>query len=313
MWSSLIPTILLPDFTWPQPKIPLADHIPPTPRLTHPLIRRFWGYVYRRFLVHFGIRYAGWFSVPCDGQILPLPFGLILKRSDGTRHEEVLTTQMMRAAGLPAPLIICYGDHADTPHAPVSILMTRLPGKDMGQVYETLSDDEKDTILRELKYYLDGMRKWGNPWGDRICSTIGTGIRSIRIPFHFVQPCESEQKFNDYLIHDTSHLSTLSKQQFQALLAKAKEMRSMPHRIVFSHGDLQHHNLLVHEGHLSGFIDWEASGWYPDYWEYTTPMRFGGESSWWYQFVKKLGGSAYLSELECEKALTELTIGTYVW
>ena len=109
-------------------------------------------------------RYTDWLGIPSDGQIMQLPFGLLLKWSDGTRLEEVLTTKMMRTAGLPAPLIISYGDHPDSPHAPVSILMTQLPGKDLGQVYETLSDDEKDTILGELKCYLDGMRKWENPW-----------------------------------------------------------------------------------------------------------------------------------------------------
>jgi len=35
--------------------------------------------------------------------------------------------------------------------------------------------------------------------------------------------------------------------------------------ILFTHGDLNPRNILVEEGHVSGIIDWEQSGWYPEY------------------------------------------------
>jgi hypothetical protein len=62
--------------------------------------------------------------------------------------------QVARLAGFPVPRVIRYGDHPDTPHAPVSILMTRVPGEELGQVYETLSDEDKNSILEELKGYI---------------------------------------------------------------------------------------------------------------------------------------------------------------
>ena len=66
--------------------------------------------------------------------------------------------QVARAAGLPVPKLICHGDYPDTPYAPVSILMTRVPGDELGQVYETLSREDRDSVLRELKNYLETMR-----------------------------------------------------------------------------------------------------------------------------------------------------------
>lgn len=83
--------------------------------------------------------------------MIPLPFGLLLKWSDGTLLEEVLATKVCHAAGLPTPKIINYGDHPETPHAPVSILMTRLPGREIGQVYNSLSPEAKTTALTELR------------------------------------------------------------------------------------------------------------------------------------------------------------------
>ena len=40
------------------------------------------------------------------------------------------------------------------------------------------------------------------------------------------------------------------------------------HRIVFSHGDLRPANIIVKDGHITGIIDWELGGWYPEYWEF---------------------------------------------
>ncbi|QKX58665.1 uncharacterized protein TRUGW13939_05792 [Talaromyces rugulosus] len=85
-----------------------------------------------------------WVGIPYDNQIAQLPFGLILKWSDGTRIEEVITMQVAREAGLPVPKVIGYGEHPDTPHTPISILITRLPGRELGQCYKTLSDADRD-------------------------------------------------------------------------------------------------------------------------------------------------------------------------
>ena len=38
---------------------------------------------------------------------------------------------------------------------------------------------------------------------------------------------------------------------------------------VFTHGDLNPFNILLRGTQVVGIIDWEFSGWYPSYWEYT--------------------------------------------
>lgn len=39
---------------------------------------------------------------------------------------------------------------------------------------------------------------------------------------------------------------------------------------VFTHGDLNPFNIMVHGNRVASIIDWEFSGWYPFYWEYTS-------------------------------------------
>jgi len=43
---------------------------------------------------------------------------------------------------------------------------------------------------------------------------------------------------------------------------------------VFTHGDIAPRNIMVDETYrIAGILDWEAAGWYPDYWEYANIMR----------------------------------------
>ncbi len=311
LWTSLLWERVQKVLNWFSSKH-YATEIPPTPRPTPRFLRLFLGRVHK-ILKQFSFKYCAWTRRPWDNQILPLPFGLLIKYSDGTAIDEVLAMQVARAAGLPVPRVLCYGEHPDTPHAPVSILMTRMPGRELSEVYESLAPEAKATVLSEMKTYVDLMRSWPNPWGsNRICSVSGAAIRSIRVPNHIMGPYDNEQALNQYLIGVASSIDFNPLLEYEQVLATAKELHSIPHKIVFTHGDLLHHNILVHNGHVSAILDWEAAGWLPEYWEFTTAWRFMRPGIWWYDFVSDLGGERYLKEFESEKALMELTDGSYV-
>jgi aminoglycoside phosphotransferase (APT) family kinase protein len=50
---------------------------------------------------------------------------------------------------------------------------------------------------------------------------------------------------------------------------------------IFSHGDLQPENILIHDGHISGVIDWECAGWYPYFWnDYMATLKWNPEHPW---------------------------------
>jgi hypothetical protein len=110
-----------------------------------------------------------------------------------------------------------------------------MPGEELGQTYETLSREDKDSVLQELKGYLEAMRGWPNPWGEnRICSLVGTAIRSARVPNHFAGPFESEEEFNEYLIQPSWSGGFPSKVAYTNALNISKDMGKMSHRIVFT-------------------------------------------------------------------------------
>ena len=219
----------------------------------------------------------------------------------------------VRAAGFPCPRVISIGEHPSTPHAPASILMTRLPGKPFDEAYDNMAPGQREVVVEELKMMLDSMRRWESPWGQRICSISGGPIRSIRVPDHRIDPCETEAELLDFLLSAASSHSFDSAESYRKALEAAKKLNDIEHRTVFTHGDLALHNVLVHEGHVTGFIDWESAGWYPEYWEFTTPLRWPGRDREGGAMFRRLGGERYEYELEAELALRTLTVDSYIF
>lgn len=110
------------------------------------------------------------------------------------------------------------------------------------------------------------MRCWKSPFRNeqQISSVIGTPIRIVRVPLHLIGTCVNEQDFND---------ATLACTKGDEDDSRKARARKSDHNVIFTHGDLFPWNILVEDGHLSAILDWECSGWYPEYWEITTAWR----------------------------------------
>ncbi|PGH28863.1 hypothetical protein GX50_08396 [[Emmonsia] crescens] len=121
----------MPDFTWPDRiSSSAADRMPATPLPTHPQLRRLWG-ILHRYLRRFSRSYCGWVGATYENQIAQLPFGLILKCSDGTEHPD---RESVDYAGCQkAHMLQCQ-----------SLSLASL----LGRVYERLSEKDRSSILR---------------------------------------------------------------------------------------------------------------------------------------------------------------------
>ncbi|KAI5455948.1 hypothetical protein BGZ63DRAFT_397612 [Mariannaea sp. PMI_226] len=61
------------------------------------------------------------------------------------------------------------------------------------------------------------------------------------------------------------------------------------HRSIFSHGDLQRKNIIVKEDRGLVIINWEAAGWYPEYWEYALAIfAYGSWEDDWHESVGRI-------------------------
>lgn len=245
---------------------------------------------------------------------MELPFGLLLKWSDRTSYEEAAAMQMARAAGMPVPKMISCGEHPNDPYNRFCpILMTRLPGISLENSFDPLLVESEEPWLWELKDCVHSMREWVSPHAGRICSVIDSPLRSIRVPDHIMGPFANETELHEFLLSPSSGHGFKTTEEYIEAQVQANNIRKLEHRITFTHGDFKAHNILVGEdGHLSGFLDWESAGWMPEYWDFTTAMRFGGTTTWWGQVSSWMGGNEYSQELKCDIALNLLTVDSYI-
>jgi hypothetical protein len=227
--------------------------------------------------------------------------------------EEAVAMQMARAVGMPVPTVLSCGEHPSAPFNRVfSILTTRLPGTALENSGDPLHIEVEDPWLFELKKCITSMRTWSSPHAQSICSILGVSLRSSRVPNHIMGPFTDEDELHDYLLSPASGHSFNSTAVYIKTLAQANCIRKYSHRITFTHGDFKAHDILVgDDGHLSAFLDWESAGWYPEYWNFTTALRYG-KSSWWGQVAFWIGGDQYNGELVCDIALNSLTVDSYI-
>ncbi|KAH9831368.1 kinase-like domain-containing protein [Rhodofomes roseus] len=287
-------------------------------------VNRIRGYLHSWFLIPISKWDCRRHGIPIGTGIWPLPFNLLLKRTEGTRETEAIAMMVARDMGLPVPRMLSYADHGRGQNG--SILMERLPGKTLFEVITTLSlselERELESFASDLEKTFPCMRMYSSPYHTSICGVDGQDIRSIRLPNWFVGPCPGAHAFYDTIQADPNPPRENGlEREYPEHLANYQRIYDMAHTVVLSHGDLAPHNILVMDGHITGVIDWEAAGWYPEYWEYTTMLKglqltAGPDGqivpkTAWQRLVLSLPSFCYATEYDLEWSLWWLTMANW--
>lgn len=137
-------------------------------------------------------------------------------------------------------------------------------------------------------------------------------LRSLKLPTHYYgcgnppvcrdirndnresEPCIStEEDFNAFVLSNPKN--RVSRSYLNVIQEK---ILTTDHNIVMTHGDFTPRNIVVQSAtndsvDIVGLIDWEASGAYPDYWEYTKMLNTVSTS-------KEDDWLQYLPRVECK-------------
>ncbi|OSD00301.1 hypothetical protein PYCCODRAFT_1446288 [Trametes coccinea BRFM310] len=233
-----------------------------------------------------------------------VPFGLYIRsRGNPDRcHNEFNALQMVQkytSIPVPKPVDLVVKEPSGTGAASrpqAYLVMTRLPGAPIALCEDILSDDDCRHIAAQLKDYLAQLRaipKKVNP-DMAICNTLGEACSEPRI-----RDWQSIGPFRD-------------EAAFSAMMRFPDDPARRGHRIVFTHADLNARNILIdravhadgrHGWGVSGIVDWETAGFYPEYWDYTKAMFEGFRWTWRYVNMVKDVFSAlgdYSQELNVE-------------
>lgn len=233
-----------------------------------------------------------------------LPFGLYLKTSSpewrlSLKNEHGALALLQRSSDiealLPRPLDLVSNSTY------TYLLTSRVPGYRLGHCMDTFSDEQLEDLVCQLRQFVGHLRKIqrdGAPENCTISNAVGEACHDFRISGatgeDFVGPFANEEEFNKSL-------------QIRDDLPVHRKR----HRIVFTHGDLNMRNILVTEdGKLSGVVDWENAGWYPEYWEYTKALYVTKFHRRWRAAVARVfeAYGDFTEELEIERQLWE-----YCW
>ncbi|KAI0074720.1 kinase-like protein, partial [Panus rudis PR-1116 ss-1] len=165
------------------------------------------------------------------------------------------------------------------------LFMTLIPGVTLESRWPSLSKEAKIHVQHSLDEHFLALRQlklpsgapFGLPAGRRLCKDVRRDERVSTSPIY------SEAAFNDFL------LSSPSSHAAQGYIDWLRSMLRVDHCIVFTHADLHPRNVMVTSGpdggvELSGIIDWESSGYYPEYWEHLKAMNtrsIKDTSDWW--------------------------------
>lgn len=166
--------------------------------------------------------------------------------------------------------------------------------------YRASASTEHCYISRMNCFWLPRVLQPDFIWPPQIPPPLSTTIPATPAPSHpLILPPRSSVKGPA-----PSHYKKTS------TLQRARKLRWLEKPgVKFTHGDLKHHNILVDEEHVTRFLNREAAaGWLPDFWEYTTAMRYLPAGNWWYEFLLELGAGGYREESEFERGVTNLTV-----
>lgn len=154
------------------------------------------------------------------------------------------------------------------------LVVERLVGQTPLSAWPDLTTSRKQNILSDLKRYFDEIRQlpWPNYFGSLGKRKFLHDIFWSQGPDAFINgPFDTEDQVNQAMVR--KHRNTCSSLPYRSdFLQKSFATIFHGHRPTFTHGDLQRENIMIGDTDKGGqrvvLLDWEKSGWYPDYWEY---------------------------------------------
>ncbi|KAF8652655.1 hypothetical protein AX16_004261 [Volvariella volvacea WC 439] len=255
-----------------------------------PSLIRFWVY---NLLWLWGSKRYGRTSINAQ----KLPFNLYAKYGNEVRYSEAAAMQYVaESTSIPIPIALdaVWGRNG------VFILMTTLPGVPFGKNY-VLSDlpaDDQMDFEDTIKGWLRQLRSLPIPSSNDIYLFGDPNHNSVRI----LEALDSHLP-NGVAESDSSILIVVPGEYQDGLRANAglSGLSNTHYRLCFTHGNLDPNNLYFENGQLTGIVNWERAGWYPEYWEYIRIMYRKEEYTLWWNMFRRMF-PRYERELELERA-----------
>jgi aminoglycoside phosphotransferase len=200
-------------------------------------------------------------------------------------HREVEAMQYVQSrTSIPIPTVLdaYYGTSEEREGW---ILMTRLPGRQMGEAWPTMTESAQAETIRQLKSHLEQLRGLHPPEHGWIGSCSNGPAYDHRINnVTTCGPFANVSDFHDFLVAPVRNCPR------PEWADKYRRLLSDGHGIVFAHADLSWENILIdpETGKVTGVLDWEMAGFWPEWWEYRKALYGSRSQIWWMDVLKEI-------------------------
>ena len=170
----------------------------------------------------------------------------------------------------------------------VSIFFTSyFQGTTLEAVWADLAADQKADVRDQLDAIFRDLRTMQLPYGMPLGGVAGEGCKDQRRHLRrSTVPILSVEDFESFQFSDPKYGSTMFIDFLRAFTTRKS------YQVVFTHGDLRPENVTVevtedNRCFITGLIDWEDSGFYPEYYEATkiTNCLSTNEDRDWFRFL----------------------------
>ena len=206
----------------------------------------------------------------------------VVKFGAGVDSREAQTLQFIKeSTTIPVPDAII----SDRQNA---IVMDYVEGCNLQACWTRLSYEEKQGIAKQM---CDIIQQLQGLQGNYIGAVNRGPAVDTRKSTYTGGPFDSEKEFNEFLLRNmVSSTPSLYRTAIQQKLRR-------DHKLVFSHGDLNLHNIIVRDGVIVALLDWEFAGWYPEYWEFVKFCAASCHDREWHNFGPTLFPTTYPDDL----------------
>ncbi|OBT89384.1 hypothetical protein VE02_01412 [Pseudogymnoascus sp. 03VT05] len=222
------------------------------------------------------------------------PDDTVVKSGKKVHLDEKHALDLAAELNIPAPRVHEASTASDEV---VSIRMDYIEGESLEVLWPSMPEEDRLDICKQLRDILTTMQSAQSKTG--IIGSCGGGLvrECRRMGEHTGGPFQNAKDFNNFI----ANLSETTPTDIRNALHS--QLRT-DHRIVFAHGDLSQHNILIKDMKITGLIDWEFSGWYPEYWEYVKFFDFKPKNRDWREYAKYIFPRVYYDQLVAVQAIS---------
>lgn len=183
-----------------------------------------------------------------------------------TANEVIALRYVIQNTTVPTSNIVGVWQSIEYPGDYLAIIK-RVPGKPIYKAWPTLSKEQKQAISTEIQKHIQSLRNLPQPehLRGRLCSISEEAVSDESLSlFEPKGPFETVNELIDYLVEPSVICCS------EDIVKEQRAILSSSSNIVFTHGDLNPTNIMVHfhKGRCTvSFIDWACSSWMPLYWD----------------------------------------------